>query len=264
MTALAYRVQAYNALHSAENKIHDDEVARRFGFRGALVAGADVYAHMAHIPFERWGAAWLGRGTAECRFLKPVYDGAQIEVSAEESEAGLELKVVSGGDLCATGHARLPPPASPCSIEIPALLPPQAQRRPADAQSLSIGTRLGTRPLRLTPDFASGYLHEVRESDSRYAEDKVGHPGLLLRLCNSALKENVVLGPWIHVGSTVQHLAAMRIGDELTAQATVTGNYERKGHEFVELDVVIVADGTRPIAWVHHTAIYRPRQVAAA
>jgi hypothetical protein len=42
----------------------------------------------------------------------------------------------------------------------------------------------------------------------------------------------------------------------------VTGNHERKGHRFVELDGLVVANGTTPIARVAHTAIYRPRVVA--
>ncbi len=33
--------------------------------------------------------------------------------------------------------------------------------------------------------------------------------------------------------------------------------YERKGRGWVDLDVLIVADDARPIARVHHTAIYR-------
>ena len=37
--------------------------------------GVDVYAYMTHLPVQRWGRAWLERGTAECRFLKPIYDG---------------------------------------------------------------------------------------------------------------------------------------------------------------------------------------------
>ena len=54
-----YRVQAYNTAHSSENKIHDDAVARRFGFTGGLVPGVDVYAYMMHLPVARWGRAFL-------------------------------------------------------------------------------------------------------------------------------------------------------------------------------------------------------------
>jgi hypothetical protein len=44
-----YRVKAFNASKESENKIHDDAVARQFGFRGGLVPGVDVYAYMTHL-----------------------------------------------------------------------------------------------------------------------------------------------------------------------------------------------------------------------
>jgi hypothetical protein len=44
----------------------------------------------------------------------------------------------------------------------------------------------------------------------------------------------------------------------------VAANYERSGHRFVDLDVVIVAEEIRAVAQVRHTAIYRLRQAAPA
>jgi hypothetical protein len=49
----------------------------------------------------------------------------------------------------------------------------------------------------------------------------------------------------------------------LAARARVTANYEHKGHRFVDVDVLVLAD-ERPIAHVSHLAIYRPRQVITA
>ena len=50
-------VSAYNTAAASDNKIHDDCVARRFGFRGGLVPGVEkVYAYMAHMPVARCGA----------------------------------------------------------------------------------------------------------------------------------------------------------------------------------------------------------------
>ena len=63
MSLPAYRVSAYNTAKASENKIHDDSVAQRFGFRGGLVGGVHVYAYMTHLPVQRWGRAWLERGT---------------------------------------------------------------------------------------------------------------------------------------------------------------------------------------------------------
>ena len=260
-TALApYRVEAYNTAHASENKIHDGEVARRFGFAGGLVPGVDVYGYMSHPALQHWGRAWLDRGRAECRFAKPVYDGDTVTVSAVEHDGGLAIAVESRGVPCASGQAWMTDaPAPPRLDEFPQALPPAA-RPAADERTLATGTRLGIVPFRLTADFAAQYLQDVRETDPVYARDGLAHPGTILRLCNWTLAQNVVLGPWIHVGSKLQNFSAARVGDELTVRAHVTDNYERKGHRFVELDALVVANGRTPVARILHTAIYRPRQ----
>lgn len=70
--------------------------------------------------------------------------------------------------------------------------------------------------------------------------------------------------PLIHVGSTIRYLGAASVEDVLTVRAKVTGNYDRKGHKFVELDGLIVANGSAPIAHCQHVAIYQPRETMAA
>jgi hypothetical protein len=67
-----HRISAYNTSKQSENKIHDDTVARRFGFSGGLVPGVDVMAYMMHLPVEKWGRAFLERGLIDARFVKPV------------------------------------------------------------------------------------------------------------------------------------------------------------------------------------------------
>ena len=255
-----YRVIAYNSSLNSENKIHDDTVARRFGFTGGLVPGVDVYAYMTHKAVARWGRAWLERGTVTCRFAQPVYDGDAATIAAAEDADGLALTVESHGALCATGHAALATdPAPTDSIAAPP--PPPETRPPADEASLAVGTLLGMRPLAVTEAFAAQYLRDVRETDPLYQRESLAHPGLILRTCNWALSHNVALGPWIHVGSTVRNTSIAHIGDTLSVHARVDANYERKGHRFVELDALVLANTNRPLARIHHVAIYRPRQV---
>src|SRR5207237_7340942 len=103
-----YRVSAYNTSKQSENKIHDDAVARRYGFSGGLVPGVDVMAYMMHLPVAKWGRAFLERGLIEARFVKPVYDGEIAEATADESNDMLSIQVHSRGQLCATGSASLP------------------------------------------------------------------------------------------------------------------------------------------------------------
>jgi acyl dehydratase len=260
----AYRVEAYNTAKLSENKMHDDAVARRFGFSGGLVPGVDVMAYMMHLPVRRWGRAFLERGSIEARFVKPVYDGEITEVRGEESDGVLSIEVESRGELCATGSASLPASAPSFSIaDFPetAAVP---ERKPVNAASYESGKWLGTLPRVWAGDAATEYLADVRERDPIYAREGLGHPGLLQRVMNKVLVDNAILGPWIHVGSRMQLLAAARSGDELTARARVTGNYEKKGHRFVELDALVVANGKTPLAHCWHIAIYQPREQAAA
>ena len=259
---IKYHVQAYNSAHDSENKIHDDAVAGRFGFTGGLVPGVDVYAYMTHPAVSHWGRAWLERGTATCRFAKPVYDGDAVAVAGHETQAGLDLIAESRDIACATGEATLPA-AAPAIEAFAAPPPPPAPdgRPPADEVSLAPGTLLGMRPLAFTADFAAAYLHDVREIAPIYAAEGLAHPGMILRTCNWALSHNMVLGPWMHVGSTVRHLGLARVGAEITVRARVSANYERKGHRFVELAALVLADTDRPVARIDHVAIYRPRQL---
>src|SRR5204862_7838538 len=97
----AYEVRAFNGAAASENKIHDDTVAQRFGFRGALVPGVAVFAYMAHPPDARWGRAWLERGAAEGRRLKPAYHGALGRGTAGAGGGERELLVESAEGRCA-------------------------------------------------------------------------------------------------------------------------------------------------------------------
>src|ERR1700753_886253 len=99
-----YRIEASNTARLSENKMHDDTVARRFGFSGGLVPGVDVMAYMMHLPVKIWSRAFLERGLIEARFVKPVYDGEITDVRGQESDGVLTIEGESGGDACATGR----------------------------------------------------------------------------------------------------------------------------------------------------------------
>lgn len=263
----SYSVNAFNISHASENKIHDDSVAQKLGFSGGLVPGVEVFAYASHPAVTKWGRAFLERGRMEVRFLKPVYDGRVAVVTAQDTGDGLELKVESEGVLCATGSASLPASATP-SPSLGAYRnppPPDADARPpADETSLAEGNWLATRPLAVTPRVAAEYLRDVREEATLYAVEGIAHPGLLLRQCNLALRENVLLPPWIHTGSKMQNFATAGVGDSLTVRSRVAANYERKGHRLVDLDCLVIANGEKVLAHVLHTAVYKLRHLAAA
>ena len=260
----AYHVQAYNTAKESENKMHDDTVARQFGFSGGLVTGVDLLAYMIHLPVARWGRDFLERGMIEARFLKPVYDGNDLTLDAEPDTGILKLNLKGRGETCASGSASLLEKAPVVNLADYPITAPVADRRPVDAQSYPTGKWLGVAPKAWAAADASAYASDVRNDEAIYAREGLVHPGVIQRLMNRLLVENAVLGPWIHVGSKMQLLSAIAVGDELTARAKVTDAYDKKGHQFVELDAVVVANGERAVAQCHHIAITQPRQQAAA
>jgi acyl dehydratase len=265
MSLAPYHVSAFNTAKASENKIHDDATAQRFGFKGGFVGGVNVYAYMTHQPLARWGRAWLERGTGEAKFGKPVYEGDIAEVTAVEDAGGLALAVHSQGVLCATGRAGLPSGAEaiPNLADFKAV-PPRSERAAADEASLKVGDWLGMTPLPVTEALHHQDLLDIREADPIYANEKIVHTGTILRCCNWVLTHNVILPAWIHMGSTVRNLGLAHVGDTLTTRAQITRNYEHKGHKWVELNCMVVANETKPVIQATHIAIYRPRQLAQA
>ena len=259
-----YHVQAYNTAKDSENKMHDDAVARQFGFSGGLVTGVDLLAYMIHLPVARWGRAFLERGMIEGRFLKPVYDGDDLTLDADPENGTVALNLKARGQICASGSASLLETAPTVDLADYPETAPVADRRPVDDASYAIGKWLGVEPKAWPAADASAYASDVRDSEAIYAAEGLVHPGVIQRLMNRLLVENAVLGPWIHVGSKMQLLSPVAVGDVLTARAKVTDAYDKKGHKFVELDAVVVADGKRAVAHCHHVAITQPRQQAAA
>lgn len=259
-----WRVEAYNTAKQSENKMHDDKVARQFGFSGGLVPGVNVMAYMIHLPVAKWGRAFLERGLIEARFSKPVYDGENVELRAVESDGGLAIEVESRGEICATGSASLPAAIPEVSLADFTDVAAAAERKPVNAASFEPGHWLGTTPRVWAGEAAKQYLADIRETDPLYLQEGLGHPGILQRVMNRVMVDNVILGPWIHVGSRMQLLSAAKAGDEITARGKVVGNYEKKGHRFVELDALVVGNGTTPLARCWHIAIYQPRAAQAA
>ena len=67
-----WRGVAFNQATESENRIHADDVARKYGFRGGLVPGVTVYAYLVQPAVAAWGMAWLEGGHARAVFRTPL------------------------------------------------------------------------------------------------------------------------------------------------------------------------------------------------
>ena len=265
MTIAPYRVHAYNTAKQSENKMHDDTVAKRFGFSGGLVPGVDVMAYMMHQPVAEWGRAFLERGLIDARFLKRVDDGELAELTAAESNGVLSIEVQSRGEVFrATGTASLPASAPAFALGDYREVAAVAERRPVDAASYELGKWLGTAPRDGGREGGQriSCRYQGSRSDLREAGPGSSRPAATGDEPGAGRQRH--FGAFIHVGSRMQLLSAAKSGDVITARAKVIGNYDKKGHRFVELDALVVGNGQRPLAHCHHIAIYQPREQAAA
>ena len=266
---LTYRVRARNTATDSENKIHDDKTAASFGFRGGLVPGVTVYAYMTVPVVERFGLDWLERGSMQVKFNQPFYDGEEVIVrgEADDSADAISISITAAredGTVCSTalatvndrtawlGEARLEDyPEAP----LPAL---EARYIPT-RELLIPGTAIGTLIESMSVPNAD-LLEILDERLPIYRGARaVAHPYTLLGLANQVLVRNYKLGPWIHAASDLMNRSAVRDGEEVSVRGRISDCFERKGHEFVVLDLLVIADRKRVVQQVRHTAIYRPR-----
>lgn len=265
----AYAVRARNLAAASENRIHDDEVARRLGFAGGLVAGITTYAYMTRPVAEALGRGWLEAGTMAARFHEPVYDGDLVTVRGwvtEASEAGehdprVRLSVENeAGSVCATGEATLPSDgAKPPRPEDYADAPLPAPRPEATRDHFESARVLGTVRRTFRAERAGEFLDAVDDDLPLYRDGAVAHPGWIVYDANQILARNVALGPWIHLATEARHFSVVTGEEVVSTRGRVAAVFERKGYEFVELDLLVVAgeEAPRPVWHLRHTAIYR-------
>jgi hypothetical protein len=166
-----------------------------------------------------------------------VYDGDDVTVTGTEREGGLDLALHDpAGELCASGRAEL-----------------------AEVEPVTVDA-YGAAPLPAAvaaPDFALG---EVLGTLAVPAMELPDH-AWPARLANAVLTANVALPPWMHVESRTRHLAPATAGQPVTVRAFVAGLWERRGHRFVDLDVLVLDGSGRPLAQLRHIAIYELAQL---
>lgn len=279
------RIRAVNTAADSENKIHDDRIAAQYGFRGGLVPGVTVYGYLAAAVIahfgEHTGKAWLSRGAMDVRFHQPIYEGdeAIVTLAADLNSPGrVRVNVAVSGGERASAVAWLNEPNETQEIhetsdEPASALPlrshptPAPVRRAPTVETLAPGTVLTplSQPLDLAQSRISAPLDPAIVGPEN-APGRFAHPAVLLALANEIFVKNYELGPWIHSASEIRNFSAVRDGEHICTSARVADRFERKGHEFVVLNVVISAGDAgsaqknfRIAERIRHTAIWRPR-----
>jgi acyl dehydratase len=259
-----HRVVARNPSSDSENRIHADEVARKYGFKGGLVPGVTVYAYACAPILEALGEEWLEKGSATMRFSAPCYDGETLTARVEppgaaDSGQPHSVTVSTGGRTCVTGTAlAVNQSATPDEVS---WAPLPGVRPPASDQVFAPGSLLGA--IQLPTDWArmESYLESVGEPSPVYTRRRIVHPGLLLNGANWILVANAVMPAWVHVESRIEHWRPVAVGEPVQVRGIIADAFERKGHRFIAVDLAWMAGETpgasELVASGRHTAIWQ-------
>jgi acyl dehydratase len=247
-----------------KGSVHDDEVARRLGYKAALVPGAFVYGHMSRLAIEAWGTDWARRGRMFARFRRPVYNGDVLAAEAsalERSPDGLRAAVTmrnEDGEEVATGWIGLPEgePAPPPIESLP-VEPLPDPRRAVGPGGITVGMRVGSRNTVLTREDVRISLSAFDERHPLYTDPGFVHSGCLVRLAMADTNQSFDYpSPVVFVAGEAQHYGLVFPGQRLATSGTVTAAYERKGKHYFESEEYLIADGAAVVARFRRTSIY--------
>jgi acyl dehydratase len=248
-----------------KGSVHDDEVARQFGYKAALVPGAFVYGHISRLAIEAWGTDWARRGRMFARFRRPVYNGDVLIARASEldrSPDGVRAAVSmrnEDGDEVAVGWIGLPEggPAAPPPVEVLPVLPLPDPRRTVRPGEITVGMRVGSRSAVLTREDVRTSLSAFDERHPLYTDPGFVHSGCLVRLAMADTNQSFDYpSPVVFVAGEAQHYALVFPGQRLATSGAVTAVYERKGKHYFESEEYLIADDAAVVARFRRTSIY--------
>jgi len=265
---IGWEANAFNQVPESSNRIHSDEMARSLGFTGALVPGVTVSAYLVHPGLIAWGADFLNRSKAEVTVHKPLYDGHNFEVTVSEASAGgYSAKLMdSSGVVCATARVELlnmlpEPPV----YRGDALLTKDTQRPEATPENMALLKLQGLSALVSTWETEqpmSSYLKDSNLMPELLRVDAGGmaNAGYLLGLTNGILSGNALMNPWIHLQTSSCFFKAVALNTELIVECAIKDLFNRKGHEFVDIDVFAFERATKKaVMSAELRAIYQVR-----
>lgn len=263
-----WQATAFNQATDSSNQIHSDEMAQAYGFRGGLVPGVTVSSYLVHPAVEAWGLEWLRRGGAQAVVSKPLYDGCRFEVALSDAMENSYQAVLIDEDGTQNGSAsvrlsdELPQPPT---MRGDAILKKDQVIPDATREAMERLRENGMQALQVRwneDNNMSTYLQDARSMPAlhNFNGEAYANGAFMLSLTNWVLAGNAYMNPWIHLQVDWQNYAAVENNTLLVAECDIRDLYQKKGHEFVDLNVDVYAqESAQPVMTAMLRAIYKLR-----
>ncbi len=255
---------ARNHAEAHENKIHSDEMAARFGFKGALVPGVTVFGLTSIALTKQFGPGWLEGNTVHTRFIKPAYHNEELDVFLTSSGSTSEARCTNkDATLLCTLQLQQGVAASEFGLQGFDLNAKPTPANRANRQTICWDAIHEDQPFPVRSWQPSAQENaklaaEVDDHHSAFSATGTGlvHPHLLLSHANQVLVDQFEMPAWIHVGSELRLHRALHQDTTYRTFAKPVRKWKHKGHEFLTIYIAYEAGGEASTE-IWHTAIYR-------
>lgn len=246
------------------NIIHSTAGAAQYGYSAALVGGVTVYGWAVPAIIEAAGERWLHDGWVDVSFRRPVYPGDEMGISVEEEPGGaFALAMLNQeGNVCLEGKLGLGGAPWLSELQRPDDVSPRPSPEPLPPltpETLTVGADLVPMAVPISVEEAAAHaLDRERDDHSRWrGEGALIHPSWIAGRATRLMHHAFAYGPSIHARTQMQHLAPARAGQTVTVAGRFVDTFERKGHRYAVVDVLLLAEDGQDLARFRHTTIYQ-------
>lgn len=269
-TPVSWSGEAFNQIPDSDNRIHSDELARAYGFTGALVPGVTVSSYLLHPAVQAWGLSWLERGYAHVSIKSPLYDQMMFDVHVSSQPAAYDAELFSGGRLCAQAEVSLTETVLVAPVMRGDALIRADYKAPDVSRVLMESLRIdgcpGVRFLWSADHEMACYLRQQQHTPALLRTNGAAGSGgfanmaFLLGCANRHFAAVAQMSPWIHMETWSQNYQPVALGTELISEMKVTRLFEKKGHEFADCEFNLFrADDLTCVCSITQRAIYQLR-----
>ena len=264
----SWKASALNTAPDSENQIHSDDLAKRYGFKGGLVPGVTVSAYLLHPVIESSGMDWLEKGYANCKITSPLYDGENFEVISEiprEGQTNTFLKNEDGKIIANAESKILENIPSKPKYRGDHLIQGEFKAPVASFAEWKKLKKEGCKAFKFHwgGDNPLIYLSDEKKLPLILQPSKSGHANLsfLLGCANWILAGNAFMNPWVHLQTKSQNYKSVSLETTLITEMSVIDFYEKKGHEFIEVEVNLFEEKSKQCCMsINQLAIFKLRK----
>ena len=270
----SYTVVARHANHNSYNRMHQDGLPQKLGFRGPFVLGVANYGNMTRALVSRFGEGWLGRAVVEAKFIKPVCEGDRLRietlpVAGREADQAYEVTAYNetmGGEVCARMQS-CAPEAFPALDGAAAIKPnewegPVTQRRTWD--NIIVGQAYRSLNVTLSAQ-DNAYWKGVLEDDVpiyEKGEHPPIHPAQVLRLVQLGYNNQFIGDNAVHSSTKAVLRRMLRVGDPVHILTLPIDKWEKKQNHWLTIYCAVRANN-EVCAEIYHTQIIKLRGAEA-